>query len=111
MADDSPEHLTAGGEGALLVVVASRGGTPLDVVAVTNVLKDVPGVTAVENAEGEGHGTLGFRLRFGVEDPRRALFETVVKHDLMLLEVRRTQASLEDTFRKLTGQQEPRKAA
>ena len=33
---------------------------------------------------------------------RRVLFETVVKHDLVLLELRRTQVSLEDTFRKLT---------
>ncbi len=102
VADDSPEHLTSGGEGALLVVLASRAGTPLELNQVTTVLKNVPGVTGVENAEGEGHGTLGFRLRFGAEDPRRALFETVVKQDLMLLEVRRTQASLEDTFRKLT---------
>ena len=102
VADDSPEHLTSGGEGALLVVLASRAGTPLELNQVTTVLKNVPGVTGVENAEGEGHGTLGFRLRFGAEDPRRALFEAVVKQDLMLLEVRRTQASLEDTFRKLT---------
>ncbi len=48
-------------------------------------------------------GTLGFRLRYANEDPRRALFEAAVKNDLVLLEVRRTQVSLEDTFRKLTG--------
>ena len=111
VADDSPEHLTSKGEGALTLVVASRSGAPLDAVHVAGVLGAVPGVTAVEAAEGEGLGTAGFRLRFGLEDPRRALFEAVVKHDLMLLEVRRTQASLEDTFRKLTGPQEPRKAA
>lgn len=63
VADDSPEHLTTSGEGALHVVIGSRTGAPLD---------------------------------------------AVVKNELMLLEVRRTQASLEDTFRKLT---EPRKAA
>jgi ABC-2 type transport system ATP-binding protein len=110
VADDSPEHLTSGGEGALLVVLASRAGTPLEPATITTMLTAVPGVTGVESAEGEGHGTLGFRLRFGAEDPRRALFEAVVKQDLMLLEVRRTQASLEDTFRKLTGS-ESRKAA
>ena len=110
VADDSPEHLTAGGEGALVIVLASRAGAPLDAAHVAGLLRAVPGVSGVESAEGEGHGTAGFRLRFGLEDPRRALFEAVVKHDLMLLEVRRTQASLEDTFRKLTGQQE-RKAA
>jgi hypothetical protein len=72
------------------------------------VLKSVPGVTGVESVEGEGHGTLGFSVRFGVEDPRRSLFEAGVKHELLILEVRRTQQSLEDTFRKLTGS---RKAA
>ena len=108
VADDSPEHLSAGGEGALMVVLASRSGAPLDLSQVTGILRAVPGVTGVEATEGEGMGTAGFRLRFGLEDPRRALFEAVVKHELLLLEVRRTQASLEDTFRKLT---EPRKAA
>lgn len=111
VADDSPEHLTSGGEGALTVVLASRSGAPLDVAKTTGILGAVPGVTSVEASEGEGLGTAGFRLRFGLEDPRRALFEAVVKSDLMLLEVRRTQASLEDTFRKLTGSREPRKAA
>ncbi len=110
VADDSPEHLTSAGEGALLVVLASRSGAPLELNHLHSVLSAVPGVTSVEPAEGEGHGTAGFRLRFGVEDPRRALFEAVVKHDLLLLEVRRTQASLEDTFRKLTAG-EVRKAA
>lgn len=111
VADDSPQHLTTGTEGALLVVLASRTGAPLDATAIAGVLRQVPGVTGVDAGEGEGHGTLGFRVRFGVEDPRRALFEAVVKHELLLLEVRRTQVSLEDTFRKLTGPSEPRKAA
>ena len=44
-----------------------------------------------------------FRLRYANEDPRRALFEAAVKNDLVLPEVKRTQASLEDTFRKLTS--------
>ncbi len=111
VADDSPERLTSGGEGAITVILASRSGTPLDAAHVGTLLRGIPGVSAVEAAEGEGHGTAAFRLRFGLEDPRRALFETVVKHDLVLLELRRTQVSLEDTFRKLTGSNEPRKAA
>lgn len=111
VADDSPERLTSTGEGTIHLVLASRTGAALDAGTVTAVLKSVPGVTGVESVEGEGHGTLGFNVRFGVEDPRRALFEAVVKHDLLILEVRRTQQSLEDTFRKLTGSAEPRKAA
>jgi ABC-2 type transport system ATP-binding protein len=108
VADDSPERLTTSGEGTIHLVLASRTGAALDAGTVTSVLKSVPGVTGVESVEGEGHGTLGFSVRFGVEDPRRSLFEAVVKHELLILEVRRTQQSLEDTFRKLTGS---RKAA
>ncbi|MFO0593896.1 MAG: ATP-binding cassette domain-containing protein [Myxococcaceae bacterium] len=111
VADDSPEHLTAGrGEGTITLVVGSRTGAPLDASAISASLKGVPGITGVDAAEGEGSGTLGFKLRFGAEDPRRALFEAVVKADLVVLEVRRTQVSLEDTFRKLTGS-DSRKAA
>ncbi|MFT3707126.1 MAG: ATP-binding cassette domain-containing protein [Archangium sp.] len=103
VADDSPEHLTTTGEGAIQLVLGSRSGAQLDVAAAAAALRSVAGVTAVEAVEGEGLGTQGFKLRFGVEDPRRALFETVVKNDWVILEVRRTQVSLEDTFRKLTG--------
>jgi ABC-2 type transport system ATP-binding protein len=95
VADDSPEHLTAaGGEGTLQVVLASRHGSALDPAMVSGWLQAVPGVHGVD-----------------AEDPRRALFECAVQRDLVLLELRRTQVSLEDTFRKLTGQVEPRKAA
>jgi ABC-2 type transport system ATP-binding protein len=110
VADDSPEHLTTTGEGAIHLVLGSRSGAAIDVAAATSALKGVAGVTGVDAVEGEGHGTLGFKLRFGVEDPRRALFETVVKNDWVILEVRRTQVSLEDTFRKLTGSAEQKAA-
>jgi ABC-2 type transport system ATP-binding protein len=103
VADDSPEHLAAGGGGgSVTVVVGSRTGAPLDAALVATVMRSVPGVTQVETAEAESDQTLGFRLRYANEDPRRALFEAAVKNDLVLLEVKRTQASLEDTFRKLT---------
>jgi ABC-2 type transport system ATP-binding protein len=111
VADDSPEQLTTSGEGALTMVLASRSGAPLDVDKTLGVLRGVPGVTGVELSEGEGHGTAGFRVRFGAEDPRRSIFEAVVKNDLLMLEIHRTHVSLEDTFRKLTGRTESRKAA
>lgn len=105
VADDSPERLTSSGEGGeVTVILASKFNTPLDAAAVGAALRGVPGITQVDPAAGEGGNTLGFKLRHGLEDPRRALFEHVVKQDLVLLEARRTQVSLEDTFRKLTGQ-------
>lgn len=104
VADDTPERLTAqnDGGGKVHVVVAHRHGQALDAAAVRASLSAMAGVSAVEVGEGEGAGTLGFELRHGAEDVRRVLFETVVKNDLVLLELRRTQVSLEETFRKLT---------
>ena len=65
-------------------------------------LKMIPGVQGVDPADGEGEGTLGYKLRYGNEDPRRSLFEAAVKNDWVLLEVQRAHVSLEETFRKLT---------
>jgi ABC-2 type transport system ATP-binding protein len=105
VADDTPEHLTstAEGGGVLHVVVAARHGQLLEMSRVKGLLAGMPGVTAVEETESEGSGTFGFRVRFQGDDVRRTLFELCVQNDLALLEVRRTQVSLEDTFRKLTA--------
>lgn len=104
VADDTPDRLTANGEGGeVSIVVAHRMGGALDAAAIAASLRQIPGVSAIEGSEGEGGATLGFKLRHGLEDPRRALFEQAVKLDLVLLEVRRTQVSLEDTFRRLTA--------
>lgn len=110
VADDAPERLGQGEGGTVTVVLASRtGGTPRPE-TVRSVLERVPGVTGVETAEGEGSGTLGFRLRYGAEDIRRELFEAAVRNDLCLLEVKRQHVSLEETFRKLTAGESPRGA-
>jgi ABC-2 type transport system ATP-binding protein len=111
VADDAPEHLAAGEGGSVTVVVGSRLGNTVDESKVRSVLAAVPGVTSVESGESEGAGTIGFRLRYSNDDPRRALFEAVVKNDLVLLEVRRQHVSLEETFRKLTKTGTPLAAA
>lgn len=103
VADDSPERLAVGEGGTVYVVLASRVGAALQAADVRGILERIPGVSSVESAESEGNGTLGFALRYGKEDPRRALFEAAVKHGLLLLEVRRKHVSLEETFRKLTA--------
>jgi ABC-2 type transport system ATP-binding protein len=103
VADDSPERLAEAEGGTINVVLASRVGSALLAAEVRGILERIPGVQAVESAEAEGNGTLGFALRYGKEDPRRALFETAVKNGLTLLEVRRKHVSLEETFRKLTA--------
>ncbi len=103
VADDTPDQLVKGEGGTVTVVLASRSGAALQAETVRAVLERVAGVTGVEPTEGEGSGTLGFRLRYGAEDIRRALFEAAVQNELCLLEVKRQHVSLEETFRKLTG--------
>ena len=102
VADDSPDHLTTGEGGTVTAVIASQTGTSLEGDKVRALLQSVAGVKSVESGEAEGAGTLGFRLSYANEDPRRSLFEAAVKNQWVLLEVRRTHVSLEDTFRKLT---------
>ncbi|MBL8949477.1 MAG: ATP-binding cassette domain-containing protein [Myxococcaceae bacterium] len=103
VADDTPEQLQNAEGGSVSVVLGSRKGDKLDPAAVKAALAAVPGVTGADAAEGEGEGTLGFKLRFGNEDPRRSLFEAAVKNDWVLLQVERVHVSLEETFRKLTS--------
>ncbi len=104
VADDTPERLAAGDGNAstVSVVVAHRYSQGVDAAVLRGALAALPGVASVDNAEGDGQGTVGFRIRAGAEDVRRSIFELAVKQDLVLLEVRRTQVSLEETFRKLT---------
>ena len=107
VADDSPERLASAEGGTVTVVVASRAGAAMQAADIRSMLERIPGVSGVEVVEGEGTGTLGFALRYGKEDPRRALFETAVKNGLILLEVQRKHVSLEETFRKLTAGESP----
>jgi ABC-2 type transport system ATP-binding protein len=104
VADDTPERLAAGegNSSTVSVLFAHRYAQVIDTNSIRTALGMLPGVTAIEDADGEGQGTVGFRIRAGAEDVRRSLFELAVKQDLVLLEVRRTQVSLEETFRKLT---------
>jgi len=103
VADDSPEHLSEGESGKVTVVVAPRNGSPLAADAVVKIFKALPGVSDVKATDAEGAGTLGFELRHGKDDPRRSVFEAAMQNGMVLLEMRRQQVSLEETFRKLTA--------
>jgi ABC-2 type transport system ATP-binding protein len=103
VADNSPERLSEAEGGAVTLVLAPKNGTPLSAAQVQTALSQLPGVSEVLPAEGEGHGTLGFRVRSSTNDPRRAVFDLAVRDGLVVLEMRRDQISLEETFRKLTA--------
>lgn len=104
VADDTPERLTVSQGGATVtVVVAPRNGKALEPLKIKEAFSAVPGISAVDEGAAEGEGTLGFVLRCGRADVRRALFEAAVSNDLVLLELHRSELSFEDTFRKLTA--------
>lgn len=105
VADDSLERLTQREGGSVTVLLASKWGAALDVEHAKRTLQSVPGVLSVEVQAGDGAGTEGFRIRYQEEDPRRAVFETAIKNDWILLEMRHERVSLEDFFRKLTFSQ------
>lgn len=106
VADDTPEHLASGQGGAVRLILGSRDGRRLEANKIRLALQGIPGVSTVEFSDGEGGDTLGFIIRHADEDPRRGLFEAAVTNGWVLLEVRRHQISLEDTFRRLTGNEQ-----
>ncbi len=95
VADDTPDMLSGGGAGAVIHVVAKGGGAQ-------EILAGVSGVTGISSLGAESGGE-AFRLRCAPsQDPREAIFRTAVERGLVLLDLHRERASLEDTFRQLT---------
>jgi ABC-2 type transport system ATP-binding protein len=112
VADDTPEVLTGADARAVVrLVVKSRNDRPLVEADVRTALANVPGVGAVERADSEGDGTLGFRIRAaGTVDPREGIFRAAVERSFVLLDLHRERVSLEETFRQLTVGQGGRNA-
>jgi ABC-2 type transport system ATP-binding protein len=104
VADDHTETLTGARAGAVIhLVVKGRDGQAPAESAFQAKLGGVAGVHTVERVEGEGAGTLGFRIHAaGETDPREAIFRAAVEDGLVLLDLHRERVSLEDTFRQLT---------
>jgi gliding motility-associated transport system ATP-binding protein len=103
VADDAPEMLAEGGGTVIRVIVKGRDGAAVDASSVRSALADVHGVRAVEPFDGEGPGTVGFRVRgTGTNDPREGIFGAAVNGNFVLLDLHRERVSLEDTFRLLT---------
>ena len=98
---DSPTEALTSDMSTVDIVIISRADTTTRE-AVVGVLRSVPGVDELEDAETSEADAFAFRLQTAGEDPRRALFDACVKNDLILLGLTRKQVSLEDTFRRLT---------
>ena len=96
VADDTPDMLSGGGAGAVIRVVVKGPGAPETVFAT------IPGVSGV-TAAGEEAGGRVYRVRCAAGvDPREQIFHEAVRGGLVLIDLHRERASLEDTFRQLT---------
>jgi ABC-2 type transport system ATP-binding protein len=103
VADDTPEALTERDAGSVIHLVVKGREAVVDAARVQGALSALPGVRSVETLDGEGAGTVGFRLKAsGTADPREAVFQAAVQQGFVLLDMHRERVSLEDTFRRLT---------
>lgn len=100
VADDTPQSLTAEG-GTIRMVVGARSGAA-DAGKIRGVLSNAPGVGEVLDDETSENDAVAFTLKYGNDDPRRALFDAVVQNEWILLSLEHRQVSLEETFRRLT---------
>ena len=112
VADDTPQALEhRGGHDELSLGLRARDNTPLDVAAVHAALAAVPGVAGVvqapaQEAQSANLGALGcsFVLQCAAgAEVRPALFELAVARGWCVMELRLRQASLEQTFQRLTA--------
>jgi len=101
VADDTPEALTTQSS-TIDIEVAPKEGTDTNVKKLHDIFAQVPGVLDVNDGR-ELSGAFSFRLRAGEDDPRRALFDAMVREEHYILGMHQEQQSLEDIFRKLTA--------
>lgn len=102
VADDTPEQLSQGDFGSIFLEVASAQGDSIHVQALQEKLLKIEGVVEVKVEPHEEESARAFSVRYEKVDPRRAIFQTVIESRLVLLELKRHKASLEETFRRLT---------
>ena len=97
LASGSIEELKGRGSAKIIVGFASDGHTAA---SLREVLARVPGVSGVEALTGE-EGLTRFSLQ-AAGDPRAEIFKAAVEQKITLLEMHKTDASLESVFRALT---------
>jgi ABC-2 type transport system ATP-binding protein len=97
LASGSIEELRGRGAAKIIVGFVKEGQTTT---GLTEILSKVPGVSGIEEIAGE-EGLTRFSLQASA-DPRAEIFKAAVEQKLTLLEMHKTDASLESVFRALT---------
>lgn len=102
VADDTPEQLAEGDFGSIHVEVIPAQGDSVDANQFKSRLLGIKGVVHVAAEKSDTEHGLIFTIKYEKTDPRRELFLAIVESRLILLELKRHKASLEETFRRLT---------
>lgn len=103
VADDTPEQLASSDFGSIYLEVAPINGQAVNVGALRSRLLSINGVVGVDDSPVvDSDRNIGLHVRYENSDPRKDLFMAVVESQLVLLELKRQKASLEETFRRLT---------
>lgn len=102
VADDTPEQLTEGDFGSISIEIAPKLNEIIQGQAFKERLLKIAGVVEVREEAHEDKMNRAFSVRYEKVDPRRELFQAAVDSHLVLLELKRQKASLEETFRRLT---------
>jgi ABC-2 type transport system ATP-binding protein len=102
VADDTPEQLTRGDFGTIYLEVAPKAQEIINPDILRERLLTISGITNIIIEPHEESGNYSITIRYEKADPRRHLFNNVVESGLVLLELKRQKASLEETFRRLT---------
>lgn len=103
VADDTPEQLAAGDFGSIQLEIASWNGEKLNVSDFKNKLQAIEGIVNVDDRGVDEDGNVVLNIRYEKIDPRREIYKTAVESRIILLELTRHKASLEETFRRLTA--------
>jgi ABC-2 type transport system ATP-binding protein len=102
VADDTPLQLTKQEGGSIYVVVASAQKKRLLKEEVFEQLSGIFGVSRVESVNEYQDTGVAVIVNYDKEDPRTDIFQKIVGLDWILLEMRRKEITLEETFRRLT---------
>ncbi len=106
VADDTPEKLANQDIGSIKMEVISPNSKEIDETSLKNKILALDGVIKVDSRQSSKNNNLNnllVNIIYEKQDPRIALFEIIVKSDLVLLEFTPQKASLEETFRRLTN--------
>lgn len=100
-ADDYLDKLSSKDSGLISLEVSAKNKESFDASTLTKELLKIDGISSIDKTSRQNDGTTFFEITYQ-KDPRDKIFKTIVDADLILWEMSRKKASLEETFKQLT---------